>query len=357
MLLLSSLISFNLLLIVSWGVVQAKDYPKVLLAHELQFPRDHGAHPAFRTEWWYITGWLRSDGGEELGVQITFFRHRPRVQENNPSRFAPKQLIFAHAAIAEAKHGRLFDDQRAAREGFGLTFAKEGDCDVAVDRWSLKRINSIYRANIASRGFGLTLAFEQLQPLLLQGDQGFSRKGPNPNQASYYYSLPHLGVSGTVSLEGRSFQVTGNAWLDHEWSSEILAEETVGWDWLGVNLQDGGALMVFRLRDKAGSTYWAGGTHRDAAGRTRSLPREAIAFTPTRRWRSPRTGAEYPVAMRVQAGGLEIDLDPLMDDQELDARASTGTVYWEGAVRASRAGQEIGRGYLELTGYHGRVRL
>ncbi len=339
------------------GTVLAEDYPEVLPGYEIRFPKDHGAHPAFRTEWWYITGWLEAEGAGALGVQITFFRHRPRVQENNPSRFAPKQLIFAHAAIAEAKHGKLFHDQRAARQGFGLAFAKEGDSDVAVDGWSLKRINSIYRAKIASRSFRMNLDFKQVQPLLLQGDLGFSRKGPNANQASYYYSLPHLRVSGTVSVEGRSFQVTGSAWLDHEWSSELLAREAVGWDWLGVNLHDGGALMVFRLRDKVGNTYWAGGTHRDAAGRTRSLSRETIAFTPTRRWRSPRTGAQYPVAMRVRAGEFVADLNPLMDDQELDARASTGTVYWEGAVSASRAGKEIGRGYLELTGYYGRVRL
>ncbi len=340
-----------------FGTVQAGEYSEVLPGYEIRFPKDHGAHPAFRTEWWYITGWLRTDGGEELGVQITFFRHRPRIQEDNPSRFAPKQLIFAHAAIAGAKHGKLLHDQRAAREGFGLAFAKEGDSHVAVGGWSLKRSEATYLANIESRSFRLNLAFEQVQALLLQGDQGFSQKGPRPGQASYYYSFPHLRISGTVWLEGRTFHVKGSAWLDHEWSSEILAQEAVGWDWLGLNLHDGGALTVFRLRDQVGNTFWAGGTHRDAAGRTTPLNRGSIAFTATRRWRSPRTGAVYPVAMRVQALGIEIDLDPLMDDQELDARASTGTVYWEGAVRASRAGQEIGRGYLELTGYHRRVRL
>ncbi|MFN0314561.1 MAG: lipocalin-like domain-containing protein [Burkholderiales bacterium] len=333
------------------------DYPLAIPGHEFQFPRDHGAHPDFRTEWWYITGWLRTGGGEELGVQVTFFRHRPRVQENNPSQFAPKQLIFAHAAIADAKRGKLHHDQRAAREGFGAAFAKEGDTDVALDGWSLKRNGSSYLANIDARSFGITLVFEQRQPLLLQGDQGLSRKGPHPNQASYYYSSPHLEVSGTVVLEGRRVQVAGRAWMDHEWSSEMLAEEAVGWDWLGVNLHDGGALMVFRLRDKAGNTHWAGGSHRNAAGRTQVIPRDSVVFTPARRWRSPRTNAEYPVAMRVRAGEIEIDLEPLMDDQELDARASTGTVYWEGAVRAKRDGLEIGLGYLELTGYHGRVRL
>ena len=348
---------FGVLFLLASIVAPAGSYDQVIARQPLGFPQDHGAHPAFRTEWWYITGWLRTQTGEELGVQVTFFRHRPRVQENNPSLFAPKQLIFAHAAIAQAKHGRLFHDQRAAREVLGLAFAKEGDTNVALDGWSLKRNGSRYAAAIAARSFGLALVFEPRQPVLLQGDGGFSRKGPHPSQASYYYSLPHMDASGTVVLEGRRLQVTGTAWLDHEWSSEMLAEEAVGWDWAGVNLHDGSALMFFRLRDKAGNTYWAGGSHRDAAGRTKILHRDGAAFTPTRRWRSPRTGAHYPVAMRVRAGEFELDLEPLMDDQELDARASTGTVYWEGAVRAKRNGLEIGLGYLELTGYHGRVRL
>ncbi len=336
---------------------EAADYPKVVSGYTMQFPGDHGAHLAFRTEWWYVTGWLHGEDGEERGFQITFFRHRPLLQEDNPSKFAPRQLIFAHAAVADAKRGKLLHDQRAARAGFGLAFAQENDTNVGVDGWSLKRSGATYRAMIESPSFGLNLSLEQTQPLLWQGDHGFSRKGPQADQASYYYSLPHLRASGTVSLEGRSIQVKGTAWLDHEWSSEILAQEAVGWDWLGLNLHDGGALMVFRLRDRAGNTFWAGGTLREATGRYRSFEREAVAFTPKRRWRSPRTGAEYPVAMSVQAGDFEIDLDPLLDDQELDASASTGTVYWEGAVRAKRAGREIGRGYLELTGYHRRLRL
>jgi len=151
--------------------------------------------------------------------------------------------------------------------------------------------------------------------------------------------------------------VTGRAWLDHEWSSEYLAPEAAGWDWAGLNLADGGALMAFRMRNRTGGTVWAGGTLRGGDGRLRMFSPADIGFVPRRTWRSPRTGVEYPVAMTLSAGGTTYALDPLFDDQELDASASTGTIYWEGAVRASTVGGEAGRGYLELTGYGMPLRL
>ena len=152
-------------------------------------------------------------------------------------------------------------------------------------------------------------------------------------------------------------EVTGSAWLDHEWSSEYLAAEARGWDWVGINLDDGGALMAFVIRNRDGGVYWAGGTWRDGA-RPRHDPRAGdVRFTPLRTWRSPRTGVTYPVAMRVTAGSATLDLVPLLDDQELDSRASVGTIYWEGAVRALRDGNPVGRGYLELTGYGGALRI
>lgn len=148
----------------------------------------------------------------------------------------------------------------------------------------------------------------------------------------------------------------GTAWLDHEWSSTLLAEEAVGWDWLGLNLDDGGALMVFQIRDRAGRKFWGGGTLR-GDGRVQVLAPEKVNFKPLRHWRSPRTGTSYPVAMRLNAGDLTLELAPLMDDQELDSRASTGAVYWEGAVTALRGDEAVGRGYLELTGYFQRLNL
>lgn len=342
------------------GMVQgvgAAQYPVVVTGKRLEFPVDHGAHPQYRTEWWYLTGWLKTRSGKEFGMQITFFRHRSGLQENNPSRFAPTQLIFAHAAIADPARGKLLHDQRSARAGFGLAFAKEGDTDVALDRWRLRRDEGRYLASIAAGEFTMDLAFHPTQAPLPQGVEGFSRKGPRPEQASYYYSLPHLMVNGSVTLEGVRHEASGRAWLDHEWSTEILSKDAVGWDWAGLNLDDGGALMIFRLRDTQGNTHWAGGSYRAPDGHVRALRAQSIAFVPLRRWRSPRTGVDYPVAMRVTAEEFDVELQPLFDDQELDARTSTGTLYWEGAVRVTRSGSPVGVGYLELTGYHRRVRF
>ena len=334
-----------------YGNAIAQDYARVQPGVELQFPRDHGSHPQFRTEWWYLTGRVKDARGGELGIQITFFRNRPRVAEDNPSRFAPRQLLFAHAALADAGTGKLLHDQRAARAGFGLAEAQQGRTDVAIDDWSLSQTAGGYSAKIVAREFEYALDFKVTQRLLLQGERGLSRKGPLPAQASYYYSQPQLAVSGSVTVKGEKREVSGAAWLDHEWSSEYLAAEAAGWDWIGLNLADGGALMAFRMRDKRGGTLWAGGTLRTAEGRLRSFEPGEVRFEPLRRWRSPRTRTEYPVALRVRAGDLEFELKPMMDDQELDSRASTGTIYWEGAVSAISGGKLLGSGYLELTGY------
>ncbi len=335
----------------------APAYPAVVPGAALMFPRDHGRHAAFRTEWWYITGWVRGHDGVAIGVQITFFRNRPGVAEGVPSRFAPTQLVFAHAAIADPALGRLRHDQRAAREGFGLAGAADGTTNVFLGDWSLALDGDTYRARIPAREFALDLAFKATQPILLQGEQGYSRKGPLPRQASHYYSRPHLAVTGQIEIEGRQRSVTGNAWLDHEWSSEYLAPSAAGWDWIGINMDDGSAVMAFRIRDRAGDVLWAGGALRGADGRVRMLARDEVRFLPTRRWTSPRTGTEYPVEISVSAGDIELALAPLFDDQELDSRASTGTIYWEGAVTARWRGQVVGRGYLELTGYGARLVL
>jgi predicted secreted hydrolase len=320
----------------------------------LVFARDHGSHPEFRTEWWYLTGWVRDDEGER-GVQVTFFRSRPGVAEALRSAFAPRQILFAHAALADPRIGHLLHDQRAARAFPGLARAEEGTTAVMLDRWSLALERDTYRARIPAREFTFDLAFEAAAPILLQGDEGVSRKGPLPAQASYYYSRPQIRVTGSIAQGGRERRVEGAAWLDHEWSSEYLAPQAQGWDWTGVNLDDGGALMAFRIRDTQGGTLWAGGTWRRPDGRIERYGPGDIAFDAVRTWRSPRTGVTYPVEMRVRAGAMTTTLAPLFDDQELDARATVGTVYWEGAVRA--AAPLAGRGYLELTGYAAPLKL
>jgi predicted secreted hydrolase len=309
-------------------------YPVVRPNPRFVFPRDHGAHPDYRTEWWYITGWLEGP----MGFQITFFRVRPEEQSKNPSAFNPRQILFAHAALSDPKRGRLVHDQRATRAGFGLAQTETDRTDVWIDDWRLELQGDRYEARIAARDFDFELTFLASGRPVLQGERGFSRKGHRPEEASYYYSRPHLKVMGSVSGK----RAEGEAWLDHEWSSAYLAPEAAGWDWTGINLSDGGSLMAFRMRGKKGGVHYAP---------------PGVTFEPLRLWKSPRTGVEYPVEMRVDAQGRSLVLRPLMDDQELDARASAGTIYWEGAVRAFERDAEVGRGYLELTGYWQPMKL
>jgi predicted secreted hydrolase len=322
----------------------------------LSFPQDFGAHPGHRTEWWYVTGWLNTPDGKPLGFQVTFFRSRSAHDPRNPSAFAPKQLIIGHAALSDPALGRLLHDQRSAREGFGLAWARTGDTDVKLGDWAMRRgADGRYLVSVRGGELALELALTPTQPVLLQGEAGFSRKGPKPEHASYYYSEPQLKVAGTVQRAGKALQVQGTAWLDHEWSSQVLETNAAGWDWTGINLDDGGALMAFQIRAKDGSKLWARATLRDGAGRLTQYGPDQVAFTPRTRWKSPRTGASYPVAATISTGATRWQLTPLQPDQELDSRRSTGAVYWEGAVSVQRDGphdaHSLGRGYLELTGY------
>jgi predicted secreted hydrolase len=332
------------------------DYAPIVPGATLAFPADRGSHPATRVEWWYVTGHLDTAKGA-MGFQVTFFRLRNRDAEGNPSRFAPTQLLFAHAAISDPRHAKLRHDQRIARAMPRLAEAGERETHVFIDDWSLERRGDAYHAKVPAEGFELDLVLTPTQPALLQGEAGFSRKGPAENQASYYYSEPHLAVTGSIRIGDERIEAKGGAWLDHEWSSQYLARDAVGWDWVGLNLDNGAALMAFRYRDRAGNTVWAGGTLRAPGAKARAFAKDEVRFTPLRNWKSPRTGTTWPIAMVVSVAGEEWRLEPLMEDQELDARASTGTLYWEGAVRATGPGGARARGYLELTGYAEPVRF
>lgn len=333
------------------------DYPLVRPGIQLAFPRDHGAHPDFRTEWWYVTGWLKGEDGVERGFQVTFFRTRPPADPANPSRFNPAQVLFAHAGLSDPAVGRLLHGERAARAGFDLAEASAEDANVVLRDWSFRReADGRFLTHAQTPEFALDLAFQPTQDVFLQGENGYSRKGAREGEASYYYSLPHLAVSGSIQREGKTIAVTGEAWLDREWSSQFLAPEATGWDWTGLNLDDGSALVAFRVRGKDGGTVWAGGSLRRPDGTITRFAPEDLSFEPVTRWRSPRTGAEYPVGqvltIRLPEGERRFTLTPLFADQELDGRSGGLPVYWEGAVTV-----EGGRGYLELTGYASDLNL
>lgn len=357
---------------------QADDlgFARVQPGQPIGFPRDHGSHPDFRIEWWYLTAWLRDENRkglawqeEGLGLQITFFRVASGHARNNPSQFAPRQLLFAHAALALPKRQRLLHSQRSARAGFGLAYAAETDTDLRIGDWTLARTpDDQYRVNLRNDAFLLDLRFTSHAPPVLQGQAGFSRKGPSPQQASYYYSRPWLETSGDIRIlqtvsdrpsTGELMRVSGDAWFDHEWSSQVLDERASGWDWVGLHFDDGASLMAFRIRGADGDVLWTDARWTTLVDRrvNHNVQTQDPQFKALRWWQSPRTGTQWPVEMQLNLGERKLTLRPLIDDQELDSRQSTGIVYWEGAIRVIEADRPVGRGYLELTGYHQKMRL
>jgi predicted secreted hydrolase len=353
----------------------------------LSFPRDHGAHPDHRTEWWYITGY-GTDGAREVGFQVTFFRSRVEATQGMQSKFAAKQLLFAHAAVTDVQGKKLLHDQRIARAGFGIAEASEQETQIKLRDWSLVRnaATGSYQANIKARDFSIDLQFAPVQPLLLQGKNGLSRKGPDVKQASYYYSHPQLQASGSITLNGQRITLSGQAvapgnpatttsaasstptpkprsaaWLDHEWSQELLHPEAVGWDWIGMNLFDGSALTAFQLRKKDGSGLWTGGSFRATSSsglQTFIAQPGEVQFQAIKGWTSPVTGAKYPIQWLVRTPADYYTVKAVIPNQELDSRSSTGAVYWEGLSDLFDSNDKhVGRGYLEMTGYAGALKI
>jgi predicted secreted hydrolase len=351
-----------------------------------RFPHDHGAHPDARIEWWYLTGALaltaaaRGNGvrpgwsaAAAWGFQLTFFRLRLDGHEANPSAFAPRQWLIAHAALADLGSRRLLHASRAGRAQFagsGLAEAAIGDTALALRDWRLRRdAQGRYLAQAAAAEFAFDLRCAPTQAPLLQGPAGLSLKAPppaagsgEPLHASRYYSLPQLEVAGRLRHGGRAVDVIGRGWLDHEWSDALLHPQAQGWDWAGINLHDGAALTLFQLRRRDGGSaapLWAGGSFRTADGRLRLFePGELRWQAQAARWRSPVTQALYPTAWRLDTPVGRFELRALFDAQEIDSRASVGSAYWEGlAELLDGDGRRLGLGYLEMTGYAGRLRI
>jgi len=342
-----------------------------LAARRFEFPRDFGSHPELGTEWWYITGQAQAQG-RLLGFQLTFFRKRIPSTQQLRSAFAARQLVLGHAALTDVAGRRQLHAQHSARAGMGLAHAREGDTDVQLGNWFLRRTPapsgtaaqaSRYDAHLTGEGFVLDLQLATTQPVLLQGQAGLSRKGPEAVQASYYYSQPQLAVTGRITLDGQVLAIddvpTNRAWLDHEASDALLHPEAQGWDWIGMNLDDGSALTAFHLRRPDGSALWAGGSWRMPGQAARIFTEREVVFIPQRWWTSPDSRARYPVEWRVTTPVGSWLVRALLDAQELDSRSSTGTIYWEGLcdLREVSGNALRGRGYLEMTGYAQRLKI
>lgn len=365
----------------------------------LQWPRDHGAHLQHRIEWWYLTGALWKHGTGPLdrrtppdwGFQLTFFRARTPWAESaeraEAGRLAVPQLLFAHAALTDVRAGQLHHAERTARwngrslpaqpspiegQNRAAAGASSHDTHVWMGDWQLVRQGAGYQARWTDRAQGLALQLDLActQALLLQGEGGWSAKSrPEPVRTAYasrYYSQVQLQAQGRVQAPhgkapSQGEPVRGVAWLDHEWSHSLLHPEAVGWDWVGLNLDQGAALTVFRLRRADGTVWWAGGSLRLPGQPVRSFAAHEVRMTPGRLWRSRSTQGVYPVEWILETPAGRHAVRSVLDDQELDSRRSTGTVYWEGlcGVHDLLDPQEarVGWGYLEMTGYTGRLRL
>ena len=316
----------------------------------LVFPQDHFEHPSFKTEWWYFTGNLKSADGREYGYQFTIFRNA--VGEQGPmapraSAWAARDLLLAHVALTDGVSKTHRSVERFGR-GTRASFSRDPFGVKVEEARMVRNQEGSYTLSFDADGLGLSLDVSAVKPRVLQGDHGYSRKGKDPSNASYYVSFTRMKTEGSISIEGRSLKVTGTSWMDHEWSTSALDDGQVGWDWFALHLDDGTDLMIYRLRQAdGGAGPFSSGTVVDARGRATALHPSEFSLEPTEVWQSPRSKGRYPVAWRVRipAQGIDVRVRARVDDQEM----KTSIRYWEGAVGV--IGSHGGSGYLEMTGY------
>ncbi|HEY6000755.1 MAG TPA: lipocalin-like domain-containing protein [bacterium] len=325
------------------------------------FPRDHGAHPDYRTEWWYFTGIVAAADGRRFGYQLTFFRQGVVPGAPDPGNpWSIRDLYLAHFTLTDVAAGSFRYAERVSRAGPGLAGADAGGLRAWVLDWSAGAHDDAFVLAARDGGCEIRLTLRPRGAPVLHGEGGLSRKGPAPGQASWYASVTDLETAGTVRPDGGSeVGVRGASWFDHEFGSGQLADDLAGWDWFGLRFSDGRALMVYRLRRRDGGAAPASsGTLVDAGGTPRHLAHDDATVEALAQWRSPHSGASYPARwrLRVPAAGIDIEISPLVADQELQTEKSTGVTYWEGAVggRGTAAGRAVAvEGYAELTGYAG----
>jgi predicted secreted hydrolase len=340
------------------GQESNEGYARAVEPREFRFPEDHGPHSEFRTEWWYWTGNLETADGHAFGYQLTMFRKAlaPR-QAERPSEWGSRQVYMAHFALSDIGAGRFHAFERFSRQALGLAGAEGAPFRVWLQDWEVKATEGgVFPMRLSAQGADgarLELALEEGKAPVLQGDHGLSQKGAEPGNASYYYSLTRMPSRGTVTVDGRAYEVTGASWMDREWSTGALSETQVGWDWFALQLSDSSEFMYYQLRHRDGSADpFSSGSFVPPQGAPVHLARDEVRIEVRDTWKSPRSGTSYPARwqLSVPSQQLELDITPSQADQELPV----SFLYWEGAVRlqGTRAGQPIsGRGYVELTGY------
>lgn len=336
----------------------ADGFERALEPRAFEFPADHGAHPGYRTEWWYFTGNLDASDGRHFGFEVTFFRLALRPEPpRSRSEWATNQVWMAHFALSDVRRERLLAGERLTRGALELAGARAEPFRVWVEDWSVEgglAPGEAARLQAQTSEFAVDLQLSALERPVPQGDRGLDAKGPEPGNASHYYSIPRFAASGNVRVgTDAPIDVEGQAWMDREWSTSALSPDVAGWDWFALQLEDGRELMYYRLRREDGTqSAYSGGTLVTAAGQVLPLAPGDVDLTVLRHWRSRATGVEYPVAWAMQIPGHDLDLEirPYFDAQEV--RLSVR--YWEGAVQVTgTSGGEpaAGRGYLELAGY------
>ena len=326
-------------------------------------PRDHGAHPGYRTEWWYFTGVLADEKGHRFGYQLTFFRVGVRQRaETADNPWSVTDLYLAHAALTDVSGGLFLWRERLSRTGPDLAGAAQNGLRVWLWDWSAEMDGGVIHLLARDEDLSLDLTLTPTLEPVLHGEGGVSRKGPGEGQASYYYSWTQIDTSGSVRVKGGPRRrVRGKSWFDHEFGSNQLAADQEGWDWFGLNLSDGSSLMVYLIRRTDGALEPdSSGTWVTAEGTAVPVDLSMIEVTARDVWRSRQSGAEYPSGwwIRIPDLGLELSVDPLLRGQELATTRSAGIIYWEGAVSVSgrsRGRPLTGTGYVELTGYAGSL--
>lgn len=332
------------------------EFTPVIAPRSWSFPRDHGRHDGFKTEWWYFTGNLRERStGRQFGYQLTFFRSSlvPRAA-SRPSAWGAGDLYLGHAAISDVEGRRFVYAERLSRGRTGLAYASDNTLDVVLkDWWTKLDEDGRFRLFAKDDKLAMDLTVGAGRGPVLQGPGGLNAKGPNRGQASYYYSMTRLLTTGTLTVEGNTFEVEGVSWLDREFSSSPLAENQAGWDWLALSLDDGTDLMLYRLRDKQGRADYLSGTLIGGDGKVAYLSGKDITLTPGAVWKSPESGASYPREWTVGVPGRgTLVVRTRLADQELQTPNSTDVTYYEGTVDLTdESGKPVGEGYLEMTGY------